>query len=86
MSDDYRRIELITGTARRRRWTTEQKLQKNITAKRPPLTTDPADDLKRSLLELKSDLKSASEARNVRSSRDKGGSTARYRFRMRQLG
>jgi len=28
MSDDYRRIELITGTARRRRWTTEQKLQK----------------------------------------------------------
>ena len=27
MSDDYRRIELITGTARRRNWTTEQKLQ-----------------------------------------------------------
>ncbi len=27
MSDDYRRIELITGTARRRYWTTEQKLQ-----------------------------------------------------------
>src|SRR4028118_1898689 len=27
MSDDYRRIELITGTARRRRWSTEQKLQ-----------------------------------------------------------
>ena len=27
MSDDYRRIELITGEARRRRWTTEQKLQ-----------------------------------------------------------
>lgn len=27
MSDDYQRIELITGTARRRRWTTEQKLQ-----------------------------------------------------------
>ena len=27
MSDDYRRIELITGTARRRRWATEQKLQ-----------------------------------------------------------
>src|SRR5215207_7596186 len=27
MSDDYRRIELITGTARRRHWTTEQKLQ-----------------------------------------------------------
>ena len=26
MSDDYQRIELITGTARRRRWTTEQKL------------------------------------------------------------
>src|SRR5215203_395974 len=26
MSDDYRRIELITGTARRRHWTTEQKL------------------------------------------------------------
>lgn len=27
MSDDYRPIELITGTARRRRWATEQKLQ-----------------------------------------------------------
>lgn len=27
MSDDYQRIELITGTRRRRRWTTEQKLQ-----------------------------------------------------------
>jgi transposase len=27
MADDYRRIELITGEARRRRWTTEQKLQ-----------------------------------------------------------
>ena len=27
MSDDFQRIELITGTARRRRWTTEQKLQ-----------------------------------------------------------
>ena len=27
MSDDYQRIEIITGTARRRRWTTEQKLQ-----------------------------------------------------------
>ena len=27
MSDDYRRIELITGTARRRHWSTEQKLQ-----------------------------------------------------------
>ena len=27
MTDDYRRIELITGEARRRRWTTEQKLQ-----------------------------------------------------------
>src|SRR5262245_39132193 len=27
MSDDYQRIELITGTARRRRWTTEQKLR-----------------------------------------------------------
>jgi len=27
MSDDYQRIELITGTPRRRRWTTEQKLQ-----------------------------------------------------------
>ena len=27
MSDDYQRIELITGTVRRRRWTTEQKLQ-----------------------------------------------------------
>ena len=26
MSDDYRRIELITGTVRRRHWTTEQKL------------------------------------------------------------
>nr|WP_170138600.1 IS3 family transposase [Rhodobium orientis] len=27
MSDDYQRIEVITGTARRRRWTTEQKLR-----------------------------------------------------------
>lgn len=27
MSDDYRRIEVITGTVRRRRWTTEQKLR-----------------------------------------------------------
>jgi transposase len=27
MSDDYQRIELITGTARRRRYTTEQKLR-----------------------------------------------------------
>jgi transposase len=27
MSDDYQRIELITGAVRRRQWTTEQKLQ-----------------------------------------------------------
>ena len=27
MSDDYQRIELITGNARRRHWTTEQKLR-----------------------------------------------------------
>jgi transposase len=27
MTDDYQRIELITGTVRRRHWTTEQKLQ-----------------------------------------------------------
>jgi transposase len=27
MADDYRRIELITGEARRRHWTVEQKLQ-----------------------------------------------------------
>jgi transposase len=27
MSDDYRRIELITGTSRRRHWSTGQKLQ-----------------------------------------------------------
>src|SRR4051812_40201092 len=27
MSDDYQRIELITGAVRRRHWTTEQKLQ-----------------------------------------------------------
>ena len=27
MADDYRRIELITGEARRRHWSTEQKLQ-----------------------------------------------------------
>ena len=27
MSDDYQRIELITGTARRRHWSTEQKLR-----------------------------------------------------------
>ena len=33
-----------------------------IAAKRPPTDTDPANDLKRSLLEHKRDLKSASEA------------------------
>ena len=27
MSNEYRRIELITGEVRRRRWTTEQKLR-----------------------------------------------------------
>jgi transposase len=27
MSDDFQRVELITGTARRRRWTTEEKLR-----------------------------------------------------------
>lgn len=27
MSDEYQRIEVITGEARRRHWTTEQKLQ-----------------------------------------------------------
>ena len=27
MSDDYQRIEVITGAARRRRWTTEEKLR-----------------------------------------------------------
>lgn len=27
MSEDYQRIELITGTARRRHWSTEQKLR-----------------------------------------------------------
>ena len=27
MSDDYQRIEVITGTVRRRRWTTEQKIR-----------------------------------------------------------
>ena len=27
MSDDYQRIEVITGTARRRRWTGKQKLR-----------------------------------------------------------
>lgn len=27
MSNEYRRIEMITGDVRRRRWTTEQKLQ-----------------------------------------------------------
>lgn len=27
MSDEYRRIELITGSARRRRWSAEQKLR-----------------------------------------------------------
>ena len=27
MSDEYQRIEVITGTPRRRRWTTEQKLR-----------------------------------------------------------
>ena len=27
MSDEYQRIELITGTPSRRRWTTDQKLQ-----------------------------------------------------------
>ena len=27
MSDDYQRIEIVTGTPRRRRWTAEQKLR-----------------------------------------------------------
>ena len=27
MSDEYRRIEVITGTARRRRWSVEEKLR-----------------------------------------------------------
>ena len=27
MSNDFQRIEVITGTARRRRWTTEEKLR-----------------------------------------------------------
>jgi transposase len=27
MSDEYQRIEVITGAARRRHWTTEQKLR-----------------------------------------------------------
>ena len=27
MSDDYQRIEVIPGAGRRRRWTTEEKLQ-----------------------------------------------------------
>jgi transposase len=27
MSDDFQRVEIITGTARRRRWTTEEKLR-----------------------------------------------------------
>ena len=27
MSDDYQRIEVTTGTVRRRRWTTEQKIR-----------------------------------------------------------
>ena len=27
MSDDYQRVEIITGTPRRRRWTAEQKLR-----------------------------------------------------------
>lgn len=26
MSNEYRQVELLTGNARRRRWTTEQKL------------------------------------------------------------
>ena len=27
MSEDYRRVEIITGTARRRRWSTQDKLR-----------------------------------------------------------
>ena len=46
-----------------------------VAAKRPPSTTDPADDLKQSLLELKRDLKNASEACNLRLSRGKGSSS-----------
>ena len=45
-----------------------------VASKRPPLTTDPADDLKRSLLELKRDLKNASEV--CRPSRGKGSSSS----------
>ena len=45
-------------------------------AKRTPVTTDPADDLKRSLLELKRDPKNVSEASDLRSSRGKGSSSS----------
>ena len=29
MSDEYRRVEIITGTARRRRWSTQDELRMN---------------------------------------------------------
>jgi hypothetical protein len=44
-------------------------------AKRSPFTTDPADDLKRSLLELKRDLKNVSKIGSGRSSRQRGSSS-----------
>jgi hypothetical protein len=50
-------------------------IRSSVAAKRPPLPTDPADDLRRSLLELKRDLKNASEASNMRPLRGKGSSS-----------
>ena len=51
-------------------------IRSQVAAKRQLLTTDPADDLKGSLLELKRDLKNASEPSNLRSSRAKGSSSS----------
>jgi hypothetical protein len=50
-------------------------IRSSVTAEQPPIPTDPADDLKRSLLELKRDLQRASDARNLRPSYGRGGSS-----------
>ena len=50
-------------------------IRSSVTAEQPPITTDPADDLKRSLLELKRDLRRASEARDLRPPYGQGGSS-----------
>ena len=50
MSDDYQRIEVITGSARRRRWTTEQKLRIIEEREEPGTSVSDGTDFGRRLL------------------------------------